>query len=173
MVKLMKTTKKIAVFGMVFLLCFFLTGATTTQAKKDKPVINFTFVWDVIGHADRMWESCNGVWHLRDTPHDGHVVTGDSDFYGDLFLMSSLNVFDDMMALTTLNSVGWGTFSFEGNYWEEAVGFTGQINFKIHEWYMIGKFTCHGSGGFEGSLIKGTIEGWIGGTNIVQMTIMN
>lgn len=168
----MKTKKKLAFFGMIFLLCFFLTG-TTTQAKKDKPVINFTFVWDVIDHADRMWESCDGVWHLRDSPHYGHVLTGDADFYGDLYLLSSLNLFDDLLAPTTFNSVGWGTFSFEGNYWEEAVGFSGQINFKIEDFYITAKFTVHGSGGFEGSLIKGTMEGWLGGINYVQMTIMN
>jgi len=168
----MKTNKKLVFFGMIFLLCFFLTGATT-QAKQPKTVINFTFQWDVIGHAARMWGTPGGVWHLRDCPHDGHSLTGDADFYGNLYLLSSLNMFDDLLAPTTFNSVGWGTFEFTGNYIEDAVGFSGQINFKIENWYMIGKFTCHGIDGWEGSLLKGTIEGQIGGTNIAVMTIMN
>ena len=169
----MKTKKKLAFLGMIFLLCFFITGATT-QAKQTRTVINFTFAWDLIGHPDRMWETPSGIWQLRDSPHFGHVLTGDADFYGDLYLLSSLVLFDDLLAPTTFNSIGWGTFEFTGNFWEQAVGFTGQINFKIENWHMNGKFTVHGIDGWEGSLIKGTIEGsLLDGINYVQMTIMN
>ena len=160
----MKMGRRVAFLGMTILMCQFIFVTVGVQAKKTTTEINFVYGWDLIDHAERMWESCNGVWHLRGSPHYGTVLSSDSCFKGKIVYMGNLNLFDDLLDPTTFNSVGWGKVEFTGTYKGEPVGFYGNVVLKIHEYYITGKFVCHGTEGFEGLSIKVYFEGWLGGT---------
>lgn len=167
----MKNTKKVYFLGILALLSLVLI-AIPTNATIAQTEINYTMVWDVVGLGERMWISEEGVWQLRDVPHFGHVVASEVDFTGNLYLLSSLILFDDLLNPTTYNSIGSGLFEFNGIYNGEPASFTGKINFEINYFHLTGKFNLFGSGSLEGHL-KGTVEGWLGGIYSVQMSLWN
>ncbi|MHA1219260.1 MAG: hypothetical protein ACTSSN_09090 [Candidatus Heimdallarchaeaceae archaeon] len=103
------------------------------------------------------------------TPHFGLVNESTSDFAGDVYYCGNLVVFD----LTTFEGLGGGDFSFDGTYEGETAGFIGKLHFKIVNFMIVGKLNCHGTGIFEGKLIKGTTLGALGGATIVQISIWN
>ena len=168
MVKKMKIGKKTLMLGTLLLLCSFSLGLMV-QAKPARTVINFEFVWDEYGEAERVWFSEEGIYHTIMTPHYGHVTSSDSDFAGDVYYCGNLVIFD----LTTFEGLGGGVFTFDGTYNGEDAGFIGKLHFKIVDGEIIGKLNCHGTGIFEGNLIKGTSVGALGGVTVVQITIWN
>jgi len=168
MVKKMKTGKKVAFFGMLFLLCFLISGTTMTQAKQYRTVINFDYEMWVSGDADRVWFPSGGIYQARNTPHEGIVTGSDALFDGNFIYIG-----DIMLKLVTLDGVGGGYFEFYGTYNEIAAGFVGILIFKIKGYYLTGTFNCHGTGAFEGKLLKGTIEGVVGGPYQAQLIIWN
>jgi len=165
----MKTTKKVAFFGMILLLCISL-GTAMTQAKKaDRIVIDFIYTMDVSGDADRLWYPSGTILQARNTPHEGIVTWSDTDFYGEIYYCGNI-----MLNLVTLDGVGGGYFEFTGVYLEGTVaGFTGRLNFKIKGYYLTGTFNFFGTGAFEGKLLKGTCEGVVGGPYTAQLIIWN
>lgn len=173
MVKKMKIGKKTVSLGMIFLFSSIILSTALTQAKPDRTTIIFEYTWHEIGHAERMWISEEGIWQLRNTPHIGNVSYCEADFYGDLYLLSDLTVFDDILNPTTFNSVGRGIFEFTGYYNGDIAGFEGKMNFVIENFYITAKFVCHGTGAFDGHLLKGTVEHWLGGLCYAEMVIWN
>ena len=165
----MKMGRRLVLLGMTLLICSFIFGAVGVQAKKTTIEVDFVYGWDLIDHAEKMWETPSGIWHLRGSPHYGSVVSSDSCFDGSIIYLGNLNLFDDLMDPTTFNSVGWGTVEFTGKYNGEPVGFAGIVTLKIQNYYITGKFVCHGSGAFDGMLVKVAFEGWLGSTCEAQL----
>jgi hypothetical protein len=168
MVKKVKIGKKTILLGMLILLCS-LSFGMVAQAKPDRLTINFEFVWDHFEPAEREWLTNGGIYHTIATPHYGYITTSDADMVGNVFYTGNLVVFD----LTTFEGLGGGVFEFNGNYDYETAGFSGRMNFKIKDFLIIGKLTAHGTGIWEGKLIKGTMLGVLGGATQVQITIWN
>ncbi len=164
----MKIGKKTLMLGTLILLCSFSLGLMV-QAKPDRVVINFEFIWTNFGEAEREWFSEEGIYHTRMTPHYGYVTSSDSNFVGDVYYNGNLVIFD----LTTFEGLGGGIFEFTGTYNGETAGFTGRLHFKIVDFMIIGTLKCHGLGIFEGKLIKGTSLGVLGGATSVQISIWN
>ena len=164
----MKIGKKTVLLGMLVLLCSLSFGLV--QAKPaNRIVINFTYTMDVSGFPDREWYPSGGIYQARNTPHEGLVTWSDSDFYGEIYYCGNV-----MLKLVTLDGVGGGYFSFTGIYGEGTVaGFYGKLNFKIESYYLTGTFNFHGTGAFEGKLLKGTSEGFVGGPYTAQLIIWN
>ncbi|MHA1203291.1 MAG: hypothetical protein ACTSQ4_12335 [Candidatus Heimdallarchaeaceae archaeon] len=144
----MKTKKKVILLGMLVLLCSLSIGMTA-QAKPNRTVINFAFDLHVSGAAERIWETGSGIWQIRNTPHIGSVLSGESDIAGTFFYLGNLILFDDLMDPLTFNSIGGGIFEFTGTYLGEEAGFTGKLHFTIFEFYATGYFNVQGSGAFE------------------------
>lgn len=168
----MKTKKKVILLGMLVLLCSLSIGMTT-QAKPNRTVIDFAFDLHVSGDAERIWETPSGIWQIRNTPHVGSVLSGESDIAGTFFYLGNLILFDDLFDPTTFNSIGGGIFEFTGTYLGEEAGFTGKLHFTIFEFWATGSFNVQGSGALEGMHLKGTYEGWLGGVYEAQLVIWN
>ena len=168
----MKTKKKVIFLGMLILLCSLSIGMTA-QAKPTRTVIDFAFYLEVSGPAERIWVSEDGIWQIRNTPHIGSVLSGESEIQGEFFYLGNLILFDDLLNPTTFNSIGGGVFEFTGTYLGEEAGFTGKLHFTIENFYGTGYFNVHGSGALEGMHLKGTYDGYLGGIYDAQLVIWN
>jgi len=164
----MKIGKKTLMLGTLLLLCS-LSFGMLTQAKPDRAVLTFEFVWDAFGDPEREWVSEEGIYHTIMTPHFGYVNETTSDFAGDVYYCGNLVVFD----MTTFEGLGGGDFLFDGTYQGDAAGFIGKLHFKIVDFMIVGKLNCQGTGIFEGMHIKGTSLGPLGAPTIVQISIWN
>jgi len=164
----MKIGKKTVLLGILVLLFSTSLGFMVQAKPADRTVINFTYTM-VAGVPERMWYPSGGILMARNTPHEGEVTWSDTDFYGDIYYSGNI-----MLVLATYDGVGGGIYEFTGFYGEgNAVGFYGRHNFKIEMGYLTGTFNFHGTGAFEGKLIKGTGEGPLGGPYNGQLIIWN
>jgi hypothetical protein len=118
----------------------------------------------VSGPAEKEWYP-DGRMHFRGVPHEG-FLTG--DLTGDLFFMGNNN-----LDAATVDGVGWGILTFVGTGADSGKSFEGIEHFKISSFWVSGKFTCHGSGLFEGMLIKGSMDGPLGGPYTFQGYILS
>lgn len=153
---------------MLILLCS-LSFGMVAQAKPQRQVINFEYVWDSYDLPEREWLTNGGIYHTIMTPHYGHITYSDSSLVGNVYYCGNLVLFD----LALFEGLGGGIFEFTGEYDYETAGFYGKIHFKIKDFTIVGKLNCHGTGAFEGKLIKGTFIGALGGATDVQISIWN
>ncbi len=168
MVKKMKIGKKTIMLGTLLLLCSFSFGMLA-QAKPARAVLTFEFVWDKYGDPVRAWTTEGGIYHSIMTPHYGSVTDSYTGFIGTVYYCGNLVLFDPANWV----GLGGGVFKFDGAYNGNVAGFIGKLHFKIENFQIIGKLTCHGTGIFEGKLIKGTSLGALGGATVVQISIWN
>ena len=165
----MEIGKKTVLLGMLVLLCSFSLGFMVQAKPADRIVINFTYTMGVSGDADRVWFPSGGIYQARNTPHVGIVTWSDADFHGDIYYCGNV-----MLVLATYSGLGGGIFELTGFYGEgTAAGLIGRLNFKIEFGYLTGTFNLHGTGAFEGKLLKGTCEGGLGGPYEAQLIIWN
>ncbi len=102
---------------------------------------------------DRFWPFPPepGMTHIRGGPHVGSL-TGD-DLAWDISYDGNNN-----LDLFTFTGVGWGPILFSGT-WDGLTGtFEGQLVIHFDNFYLTGKFVCHGTGDYEGMHLKGTFE---------------
>ncbi|MHA1211633.1 MAG: hypothetical protein ACTSSH_04140 [Candidatus Heimdallarchaeota archaeon] len=166
----MKIKRNVALLGMFILLCTFFIVIPVQAKQPTRTVINFTYALEVSGDAERLWVTEDGIWQIRNTPHEGLILTSDADLNGDLFYLGDLTLFDNLLDPISLNSTGRGPFEFVGEYNGLPASFVGKLHIRIVNFYITGYFVCHGSGSLQG-LLKGTVEGWYGGTYSAQMVI--
>ena len=166
----MKIGKKTVLLGILVLLCSTSLGFMVQAQPADRTVINFTFTMVVPPEGpERLWFPSGGILMARNTPHYGEVTWSDTDFYGDIYYCGNIMAF-----LPDWTGVGGGFFDFTGYYGEgAAAGLYGRLNFEIENAYLTGTFNLHGTGAFEGKLLKGTFEGVIGGLYTGQLIIWN
>ncbi len=166
-----KMEKLITIASLSLLISTFFIGTMIVQGKSSRTTITFMYtnVPTDLGNPEP-WNSGN-VWHLRNVGHVGDAWSDSADFYGSISYVGNLNLFDDLWASTTMNSVGWGAFSFKGWYNGEYVSFEGLLVIKIKESYVTGMFVCKGGDGFQGMQIKGYTEGFIGSEYFAQCII--
>ena len=150
LVEIMKTSKKVISLGMVILLSTFIISTTTTQAKPDRIEINFEYHWYDYTPPKKEWTTDKGVLHTLQTPHFGIVDSG--DITGELYYCGNL-----ILDLNTYNGKGGGYFEFTGEYEGDSAGFWGIMYFDIEALVLTGTVNLHGTGAFEGMLIKGTV----------------
>lgn len=164
----MKIGKKTLLLGMLVLLCSLSFGLV--QAKPaDRIVIDFDYAMWVSDLPEKDWLTNGGIYQARNTPHLGIVTYSESDLSGNFYYCGNV-----MLNFATYDGVGGGYFEFNGLYGEgNAVGFVGKMHFKIKGGYLTGIFNCFGTGAWEGQLIKGTLEGGLGGPYIAQLVICN
>ena len=155
-------------FGTLLLLCSFSIGLLA-EAKPDRAILTFEFVWDSYGYPERDWTTNGGIYHSIMTPHYGSVTPTHTDFAGDVYYCGNLVLFDPAMWL----GLGGGEFIFDGTYDGETAEFIGKLHFKIENFQITGKLNCFGTGIFEGNHIKGISLGSLGGATIVQISIWN
>ncbi len=166
-----KTKKFSAIIGLTLLVSTFLAGTMIVQAKSSHTRLSFVYTLVPTDMGDpEPWQS-GKVWHLRNVGHIGEAWSDTADFYGTVSYLGNLNLFDDLNAPTTMNSVGWGAFSFTGWYNGEYVSFEGTLVLKINDFYVTGMFVCKGSDGFQGMRIMGIFEGIIGTVYSAQCII--
>lgn len=166
----MKTSKKSIFLVMTILLSSFIVSAATTQAKPQRTEINFEYFWVDYGEPKKEWTTKNNVLHTLMTPHWGEVSDSDSDFYGDIYYIGNLK-----LNLNTYSGRGGGYIDFEGYYNGIDAGFWGIMYFTIDELVLNGKMVLHGTGAFDGCLIKGTVSTilFVIPTTYVTITIWN
>ena len=149
----MKTSKKVISLGMIILLSTLIISTTTTQAKKPArtEIINFEYKWDSHTDAKKEWTTNKGVLHTLQTPHFGTVQEG-GDIAGTLYYCGNL-----ILDTISFNGKGGGYFEFTGEYHGAPAGFWGIMYFDIEALVLTGTLNLHGTGAFEGMLLKGTV----------------
>ncbi|MHA2255522.1 MAG: hypothetical protein ACXAAM_05580 [Candidatus Heimdallarchaeaceae archaeon] len=154
-------------------------ATTTINLYEIDSIDTFDFVynWDVVGDAAETIIDPTGIWQLYQTPHYGSVITDDEDYSGDMYLLSDLHLWDDLLAPTTFNGIGWGDLSFDGVYNDDKAHFDGELCFIIDDFYVFGYF--FGFVGkdikrndFKNSFVFGTTEGPLGGPYSFHLTIV-
>ncbi|MHA2255521.1 MAG: hypothetical protein ACXAAM_05575 [Candidatus Heimdallarchaeaceae archaeon] len=147
----MKVGKKVILLGMILLLSTLIVSTVTTQAKPERSEINFEFAWTEFDDPKKEWTTKNNVLHTLMTPHWGPILSSDSDFSGELYYIGNLK-----LDLNTFSGRGGGHIEFTGFYNGDPAGFWGLSYFVIDELVLTGNLVLHGTGAFDGYLIKGT-----------------
>jgi hypothetical protein len=140
-----KVTRLFAVSFVLCFILFFSANSFTLQAKSTKTTYDCSWELHTVGGPAKMWET-PGFTHIRSWLHEGYL-TGDLDW--DILYDGNNN-----LDLATFTGVGWGPISFI----TDSGTFDGKMVLHFENFYITGKFVCHGTGGFAGMHLKGTVE---------------
>jgi len=168
--KIRKLKNGVAILGvtLLFLSLFCVAGVaagTITPTPMDhKTPISFEFTNNYDETFEKSWMS-DGILHMRGGGHFGDVW-GDLD--GTLTYMG-----DIQLNMETYDGTGGGIVCFTVNYGDLFGTFEGRMVLKVTGGYITCMFICHGGGNFDGMKLKGTAEGWMGGTYFADAIILN
>lgn len=157
-----KATRLLAVSFVLCFILFLSASNMSVRAKTTTTTVNFYFTNNpdpVPLPNTKFWISEEGVLLSRNYPHSGDVwgdLTGSLVYVGDL--NSNDWYFTPDWHLVILGGVGGGSLTLD----VDGGTFEGIMRFKIIDGVVYGKFTLHGSGSFDGMLLKGTFEGPLG-----------
>ena len=137
----------------------------------NRDLLDFEFYYAVTGLADMTTDE-NGVTFFDDVQHSGTITSAiRHPLSGDIYFDCDLYLFDEFPALTTFNSIGYGSFEFDGYYKHRSAGFIGTMGFHFDDWNIMGLILAEGTGYLAGCLISGFVTGLKDGPCYVQLSI--
>ena len=153
--------KKTASIVLIISVSLLLTVTTTTGAQaKATHDLYWTARKTYEGVPERMWVR-DGILHVRNAPGEYTIGDDGGDFTGTKVSSENVN-----MDLATGNGVAWGVsiLTVTGSEW----GLTGTFEIRWTCKFIAGKLVSgnligHGSGGFEGWVLKCAFLPEVGG----------